>query len=487
MCVLSLTWIGLRTAQRGLDANRRALDIISHNVANVGNRSYSRQEISFTATPPFNLPTQAGLVQLGTGVQEAFVARYRDDFLDRQYRQWYGKQGEQEAWLRTVEQVEGILHEPGEQGLQAHLEQFWMALQELAKRPDAAETRVQVREAARSLVAVLRQSYQSLSEIAGNVDQHIRSRVVQVNTLAAEVADLNGQILQAVARGHRANDLKDKRDALVDTLARVAGATWREQDDGQYAVYIGTQALVMGVKTRAVEITESGSGPILTWAGNDGQPVRFATGEIAGYAAARDEWVFKHIDYLETLGAALARELNAQHAAGYRPLQAGETAGVDNAGGVFFQATYKDPPANTRLSLNSLAVVEDMRLYAAAEDPDAPPMDGRNIQKMADRLGQPLVSHDLTNGQTVTLADFWRAVVGEMGTVVKRGQSNLDTAELQLRHAETQREAIMGISLDEEMTKLIQHQNAYAAAARMVTAMDEALDMIINRMGLVGR
>jgi flagellar hook-associated protein 1 FlgK len=43
------------------------------------------------------------------------------------------------------------------------------------------------------------------------------------------------------------------------------------------------------------------------------------------------------------------------------------------------------------------------------------------------------------------------------------------------------------VSLDEEMANMIRFQHAYSAAARVMTTMDEALDTIINRLGIVGR
>ena len=40
---------------------------------------------------------------------------------------------------------------------------------------------------------------------------------------------------------------------------------------------------------------------------------------------------------------------------------------------------------------------------------------------------------------------------------------------------------------DEEMTNLIKYQHAYGAAARMVTTVDEMLELIVSRLGIVGR
>jgi flagellar hook-associated protein 1 FlgK len=49
------------------------------------------------------------------------------------------------------------------------------------------------------------------------------------------------------------------------------------------------------------------------------------------------------------------------------------------------------------------------------------------------------------------------------------------------------RDAVAGVNLDEEMTNMMSYQHAYSAASRLVTAVDEMLDQLINRTGLVGR
>ncbi len=56
-----------------------------------------------------------------------------------------------------------------------------------------------------------------------------------------------------------------------------------------------------------------------------------------------------------------------------------------------------------------------------------------------------------------------------------------------LSNKENSRIAVSGVSTDEEVTNLVRYQHAYAAAARVMTTMDEALDVMINKMGIVGR
>jgi len=59
--------------------------------------------------------------------------------------------------------------------------------------------------------------------------------------------------------------------------------------------------------------------------------------------------------------------------------------------------------------------------------------------------------------------------------------------EIILQNIESKRNSIMGVSLDEEMANMVKFQHTYTAAARMISTMDEILDITVNRLGLVGR
>ena len=61
-----------------------------------------------------------------------------------------------------------------------------------------------------------------------------------------------------------------------------------------------------------------------------------------------------------------------------------------------------------------------------------------------------------------------------------------ETSRVLTLAAENQRNAIAGVSLDEEMVGLVRYNHAYNGAARIITAMDDALDRLINGTGRVG-
>ncbi|MDR2358024.1 MAG: flagellar hook-associated protein FlgK, partial [Oscillospiraceae bacterium] len=85
------------------------------------------------------------------------------------------------------------------------------------------------------------------------------------------------------------------------------------------------------------------------------------------------------------------------------------------------------------------------------------------------------------------LFDFLDGIIVDVAVTLETSKSFEDARSVQTLAVANQRESVSGVNLDEEMTNLIKYQHAYGGAARVLTAMDEALDVLINKMGVVGR
>ena len=126
-----------------------------------------------------------------------------------------------------------------------------------------------------------------------------------------------------------------------------------------------------------------------------------------------------------------------------------------------------------------MAITDPVGIAAALRGRDAtgkPSLDGGN----ADR------SYQLRSTTTGVDAKYRQDIVG-LGVVAGVAKRNLEIQSVITNQVEVARDSVAGVNLDEEMTNMMSFQHAYSAAARMVTAIDEALDTLINRTGLVGR
>ncbi|MGD8512995.1 MAG: flagellar hook-associated protein FlgK [Deltaproteobacteria bacterium] len=81
---------------------------------------------------------------------------------------------------------------------------------------------------------------------------------------------------------------------------------------------------------------------------------------------------------------------------------------------------------------------------------------------------------------TATIEDYYHAMVGSIGIKAASISSSRAFNEVMVNELKTMRESISGVSLDEEMTELIRFQNAFAAAAKLISVADEMFDTLIS-------
>lgn len=129
----------------------------------------------------------------------------------------------------------------------------------------------------------------------------------------------------------------------------------------------------------------------------------------------------------------------------------------------------------------SKEVETDLATIAASATPEGSPGDGDNALNMA------RVRHNVGLYAWGSPDDFVKSLVSNLGVDAQDAIRNSSNEEVLLSQIEFNRQAIMGVSLDEEMTSMVKYQQSYNACARMMNAFDEMLDLIVNRLGTVGR
>jgi flagellar hook-associated protein 1 FlgK len=169
----------------------------------------------------------------------------------------------------------------------------------------------------------------------------------------------------------------------------------------------------------------------------------------------------------------VAEDFNTVHANGYdKNGVKGEPMFDDGSGTLPVDtsaATSTITAANLRLRFTDPA-----KLAAASIGP-GPTSDGGNATAMT----------KLQNA-TAGAAVGYRQLIVSLGVEASVATSNLQTQTVISAQVDASRESVSGVNLDEEMTNMLQFQHAYSAAARMITTIDETLDVLINRTGRVG-
>lgn len=203
-------------------------------------------------------------------------------------------------------------------------------------------------------------------------------------------------------------------------------------------------------------------------------------GKILGLLEARDDVILSHLDSFDELAYRLALEFNAIHRAGHGMGDNAELTGIS-----FFKPLPSLAGAAEGLSLNG-ALVEDSSLIAAASGDGTGHSVGSGDGSNALRMAQ-LKQSKILKGRSASFNEFYESFIAALGAQGQRTRTMADNQRALMNQIDAQRQSVMGVNIDEEMMDIIKFQQAFNAIARYVTTIDEMLDVIVNRMGIVGR
>lgn len=461
---------GLEIGKRALATHQLWLNTIGHNIANVNTPGYTRQRVRITSTYPYD----HNIGPVGTGVKATQITNMKDLFLNDQFRKENMSLGRWTTAEKTVMQIEEMFSEPNEGSLNSLLNEFWASWSDLANNQDADLNVLKNNLKVKSnlLTNAFHRLDSQLRAMQDSIDNDIRLNVENVNLLADEIASLNKQISLTELDDERANDLRDKRDLLIDQISQYVNVVAREESNGSVTVSVGGLAIVENNSTHKLGTYKAGGQSTsisqIVWKNNDIE-ITVLNGEIKGLLETRDQIIPRYQQALDDIAEALVTNINALHRTGYN------SSGINN---IDFFNSSETTAAQIRLS--SL-VQDDATNIAAASQPDAP-----GDRTIASAISDLSTSNVMSNG-SITINEFYQSLIGEVGSETAKAIHLRSNYELMVAQIENSRQSVQGVSLDEEMTQMIKFQHAYDAAARVITTMDEALETVIKGMGIVGR
>ncbi|MBE7520149.1 MAG: flagellar hook-associated protein FlgK [Thermoflexaceae bacterium] len=464
--------VGLDTAVKALRAHQLAVDVASHNIANAQSPGFSRQRVllrpmGLDGTDHFTRDALLG--RAGFGVDASDVNRVRDVFLDFQLRSNLGTRDQNQTLSRALSQAELVFNDPTDNGLSAIMSSFWAAWHDVVNNPESPAARTTLVHTTTTMATRIQRAHTDLTSQRTDLNRNLGMIAQRINAAASEIASLNFQIKQVELNGDMANDLRDRRDLLLDQLSGIADISYSEQPDTSVVVYLGSHELVFANAAREVKSVADPGNPgmdklVFTM---DDQDVLSNSGELRGLLDARDTAIPGLITKLDTLAAALITSVNGVHAAGF---------GLDNSTGLaFFTGT-----GASDIALNAVLAANPHQVAASAAS--GAPGDGSNALAIANlQLAATMAAG------TQTFEEYYGNVVSVLGADVDRAAGLAESADLMSSHLDQLRQSVSGVNLDEEMTNLNASQHAYQAAARVITTIDEMLETLINRTGIAGR
>jgi flagellar hook-associated protein 1 FlgK len=432
------SFMGLQTALKGLLAQQRGLDVTAHNLANANTVGYTRQEAALVASDPMTL--KAGALAngagafLGQGVEVEAYRRLRDTFLDVQYRGQNMALGGHETTARALASVEAALNEPGEGGIGALLGKFWSAWGDVANHPESQPARAALVGHAGSLATAVRQLDARLVAVAQEAIaeyNQITGPSGPIQAAANEIQRLNVMIESAVKAGRAPNDLLDRRDVLLDELSGYGQVSVTDLGTGSIRVNFGDAAAPLVNGTNPPTWPQALSAP----GGRLGALLALGP-TTAGYRTQLNDF---------------ARQLKTSVNAIHTPPD-------------FFTATVGSEASNIAVGVTAATLRPGSTTTVGAND-----------------LARAIAA---LRGQAAD--QRYADLVGSIGADAASVNRQLETSQALVDAAETRRQEVSGVAMDEEVTNMIRFQRGYQASSRVMSTVDEMLDVLINRTGRVG-
>jgi flagellar hook-associated protein 1 FlgK len=496
----------LSVARTAMNYQQALIQTAGHNIANAETAGYSRQRVDAQASTPqfFTYGT------IGTGVEIDDIRRARDVLLDVSYRQEASGDGAASLRHELLSAVEGILGEPSEDGLASAMDAFWSSWSELANAPTSEAARSVVVQRARNVATQLNAFDQRLTDLRTQTETRLSNTLTELNGLTTTIAELNGRIVEAEVGGSMANDLRDQRDLAIDRLSKLGDVRVLPQRDGAVTVLLGSNTVVDGVHAQQLRIAaDTGATVRLALVRAPAEPLLPTGGALQTMLDFQNVELSETQERLDALANTLARTVNAVHRRGndgdgddpYLNFFVDRTSDTDEyVDGDPFLSPRAEGIVTARTIGISTAIQRDVTKIASTSSRADRPADndialalaGLRTATTATLRGETLAVVDFTTvdrgfnpprrqtSKPMSVAEFYRSATSGLAAQVKDAESTATVRRTLAEQADLRRQSVSGVNIDEELTTLMRAQQAYAAAAKVVTAADEMMQTLIG-------
>ncbi len=478
----------LSIGRSSLNASKKSLSTASHNIANANTEGYSRQRVNLRTLPPVGESN----VVMGTGVDVKSVKRIHDDLVEKKLvksntTNEYSKEREFQ-----LTQLEDIFNEVNQDGLNKTMSRFFNSFRELANKPEDETIRSIVRESAKTVISDFKRQNDNLNDISSNIDRKIQSAVGEINVITQHLSKLNKEIREIEAVHGETGDLRDQRDQQVRNLSKYLDVRTYADNKGQFVVNAdGLGSLVIGninIEMKSGMFNHTGDAKNkgkaeIYFAQRVDSPLshKIKGGILGALIETRDTEIAHAENKTDELAYNMVHLTNAIHRRGFinKPVeldQNGVPLNNEKVTGINF---FKEPldlhRASEYVQLSD-EVSADINNITSAFELNKP---GDNRVAIA---VSKLQSTKILGDRTTTFEEEYLKLVGEMGLKTSKARINKEHSQGLLNQAQAVKEAISGVSIDEETANMVKHQQAYEASARVIRVADEMFDTVLGIM-----
>lgn len=495
----------LNSASAALQTHSRAVQQTGKNIANINNEHYSRQRLVVGSLNSVNGPfgVESGpLSAIG-------VVQSREVFIDRQIlseisyletlenqefrlRQIVANFGDNVDRSTESQFVDDLSATGG--GLRGVIDELFNSFEAVASRPNDANSRQVLFQAAEELVNTFNRIDDRFELLEDELETQLDVDLAAFNQRVAELEEINREIGQLeLAQPGSALDLRDQRQEKLEELSEYALI---EVEDT-----VGTNGQI----TVSLKAEDGSLVPIIL--PSDGhRQVRFdqATGEfqligtsqvlnldsgrLASTLEMRDQYVADVRQNIDNLANTVATQINELYYQAYVP--AGANPAVPEAS--FFQMPTPPPSVS---GVASTVTAASIQLYTTPSDPSVlefTPLTADSLRTTDTELSganelalalADLADQDNADLGSLQFSEYTVRVLTTLGQEVEETQNRVEVQENVMTLLRERRGEISGVSMDEEVSQMVQYQRAFQASSRFFNVLNQMLDEMLNSLG----
>jgi len=459
-----------------LDAYGRVLDTTQNNVANASTPGYAKQTMTLEALP---FDPNSGATG---GVRAGVLMSSRDQYAEQGVRQQNLSLGAQQQLVTSLTELQSEFDISGNRGIPKALNDLFQTFSAWAASPTNQATRQTVLDKATALAQTFQQAYAGIANQEQTAAEQVSQTVDQVNQMVGQLQKFN----QIVMNGnHNDAGLDAQVNATLENMSQLIDFTATKQVDGTVTIMLnGTQLLLASDKQYKLTSSLSlPSSPPPTYPNapanvqvlaSDGTDVtsKITNGQLGALLNLRNQILPSYIGDayqagdLNTMAKQFADRVNSL-------LTAGNTSDGQSGNPLFTYDTSNDARVAQTISVDSSLTPDQL----AAIDP-GPPYVSNGVPLSLAQLASPTDIADMING--VSYSQYYGQLAGRVGGQLSDATNQVQVQQSLVSQAQTLRQQISGVSLDEEAATLIEFQRAYQATSKFITILDQLTETTIN-------
>lgn len=530
------TFSGFTIAQLAMTASQRALDVTGQNIANINTKGYTRQQVDLVsinlrgAEPTSSNPGS----KIGYGVEVSGISQIRDPFLDVQYRNQIAKVGTADARQAVLDKLGDIFDETDRDALKKALSDLSSSLDQLSSNANNSEFDSIVRSRCQVLLNYVHQKSADLETTREETIYGLENTDIKtVNSLLSDLGEINDTIWKSQMLGNPSLELMDQRNSKLDDLASYLpiSVSYKEVTIGTSAKYSYPVVTMNGSNGMSYELTAGEHGEHFAEFYMDQPRINDSKSGTIGISVipAANYLEDENKDSLKTDITDFLKEgtikgtVDMLNKSGELDNPVSDIRGLGYYEKVFdsfvdtFAKTFNDlnNPINStnfdlfkttdgskKFTASNIKINDDwmnnsIHIISSHND-NAGSTANDNILKMLKSLTDSREFNyeytTLDNNSTSyipfytgSFSQCYSTLENNQGIDSSKNKAILDNHVSVVKQTANNKDAISGVSLDEEGINLMHYQKSFSAAARFMTTLDQALDVLINNTGVVGR